>query len=169
MTSEERSKVNEFVLGRPDISTVVMFKRMPKLDDSVLVLVREFRSPVSNETGFVWEAPGGSSFKPDKDPLQLAATEVYEETGFSIGASRFVAHEARQLNATLLAHKSHLFSVEITDDELHYLRQQVGIAHGDFASSERTYIEIVTLGQIRQSTNVDWAMLGMIMQVLAQS
>ncbi len=167
IAAEDRHKTNEFVLARPDISTIVMYQRAPKLDDCVIVLVREFRSPVSNTKGYVYEAAGGSSFKPGGNPLQLAADEAHEETGLSIEASRFTRHEARQMVATLSTHHAHLFSVEISNDELEQLTLEGNVAHGVIGDSERTYVEITTLGKIRRSCSVDWSMLGMILQVLA--
>jgi len=130
------------------------------------VLIREFRSPVSNELGFVLENPGGSSFKPGGNPLQLAAEEAHEETGLQLDATRFTAHEARQLVSTLSAHRAHLFSVEITDEELKWVQGQAGVAYGVVEDTERTYTEVVSLSALRRSTAVDWSMLGMIMQVL---
>lgn len=167
IAGEDRHKTNEVVLARPDISTIVMYRRAEHLDDSTVVLVREFRSPVSNEAGYVYEVAGGSSFKPGGNPLELAAEEAKEETGLNIEASRFRWHEPRQMVSTLSAHKAYLFSVEITDQELSQAQQQAGIAFGVLEDTERTYVETMTLGQIRRCANVDWSMLGMIMQVLA--
>lgn len=167
IAQEGRHKTNEVVLARPDISTILLYRRAPVLDDSVVVLVREFRSPVSNPQGFVYELAGGSSFKPGGDPLGLAADETHEETGLALAVSRFRQHESRQLVATLSAHHAHLFSAEITEAEEAWLRAQFGVAHGVFEDTERTYVEVRTLGEIRQTRVVDWSMLGMIMQVLA--
>lgn len=167
--SENRHKTNEFVLSRPDISTTVMYKRASNLDDSEVVLVKEFRTPASNAQGYVYENPGGSTFKPNSDPASTAAAELEEETGLKLAPERLTRHEARQLAATFSAHKAHLFSAEINEQELDYLRSQAGIAHGVEGDSERTFVEITTLGQLRQADNVDWSMLGMILQVLAEN
>ena len=166
--SENRHKTNEVVIARPDIATIVMYRRGGTLDDTDIVLVREFRSPASTSDGFVWEVPGGSSLKPKGNPLELAADECDEETGLRIAASRMRRHESRQLNATLSAHKAHLFSVEITQEELDFLRSQAGVAHGVIEDTERTYVELMKLGEIRQDSKVDWSMLGMILSVLAK-
>lgn len=166
VASENRHKTNEFVLARPDIATVMMYRRAEPLADSTVVLVREFRSPVANEQGYVYELAGGSSFKPGGDPLSLASSEAHEETGLALDASRFRQHESRQLVATLSAHHAHLFSAEITEEEEAWLRSQAGVAHGVVEDTERTYVEVQTLREIRQSSAVDWSMLGMIMQVL---
>jgi len=167
ITGEARHKTNEVVLARPDISTIVLYKKAAVLDDCTLVLIQEFRSPVSNTTGFTSEVPGGSTFKPGSTPLELAAEETHEETGLLIDASRFHKHEARQMVATMSAHKAHLFSVEVSDEELEEVRQNAGVTFGVAEDTERTYVTITSLGAIRRNTEVDWSMLGMILQVLA--
>jgi hypothetical protein len=77
-------------------------------------------------------------------------------------------HTARQMVATLSAHKAHLFSVEIGDKELDLLRSQEGTAHGVVEDTERTYVEIRTLREILENNLVDWSMLGMILSVLCE-
>lgn len=166
IAAEKRHKANEVVLGRPDISTIVMYQRAENLDDSTVVLVREFRSTVRNVDGYVYENAGGSSFKERSNPLQLAANEVHEETGLAIPASRFRRHEARQVNATMSTHLAHLFSAELTDSELARLRAYVNEAHGVAEDTERTFVQITTLGELRTVDVVDWATIGMVVQVL---
>lgn len=166
VTSEKRNKINEVVLGRPDIATILMYRPGKFLDDSDIVLIREFRSPVSNESGFVWEIPGGSSLNAKGTQEELAAEECKEETGIAIDPSRIRRHEERQLVATLSAHKARLFSVRISEEELNFLRSQYGKAHGVVEDSERTYIEFMKLTDLRRRSDVDWSMLGMILSVL---
>ncbi len=166
IAAEGRNKSNEVVLARPDISTVVMYRRAPHPDDSYVVLIREFRSTVANDQGYVYESAGGSSFKPGGNPLELAADEVYEEVGISLDPSRFRVHEVRQVVSTLSTHRAHLFSVELTDDELERLLRRSDEPHGVLKDGERTYAEVMTLGGLRPGGYVDWATLGMIMQVL---
>ena len=166
IAKEDRHKINEVVLSRPDIATIVMYKLGKTLEETEIVLIREFRSPVSNETGYVLEIPGGSSFKPVGDPVLLAADECHEETGLKVDASRIVMHNIRQMVSTLSAHKAHLFSVEITEKELAWLKAQQGIAHGVEADTERTYVEIMKLRDILDQSLVDWSMLGMILSVV---
>ncbi len=164
--AENRNKVNEFVIARTDLSSVVVYKKEDKLEDCKIVLVREFRSPVSNSTGFVWECPGGSSPKPSEDPLVTASDEVYEETGLKINSSRFKYHEHRQAAATLSSHHIHMFSVEITDEELQYFESQKDIAHGNLKDSERTFIEIIPFKDLLKSNKIDWSTIGMVLSVL---
>jgi len=164
--SEKRNKINEVVLARPDIAVVVMYKKEEIFNKSHVVLIREFRSPASTNDGFIREAPGGSSFKPNKSPLILASDEAFEETGLRIGSERFRQIESRQLTSTLSSHKAHLFSVAVTDEELQWLHSQKDIPHGVLADTERTYVEIYTIEELLNSQSVDWSMLGMIMRAL---
>ena len=168
IAAENRNKTNEFVISRPDISTVFMYKKGKDIRSSTVVLIREFRSPVSTPDGYVWELPGGSSLKDKASPFVLASDEAYKETGLRIDASRMKMQSARQLIGTLSAHKAHLFSVEISEYELNWLRQQVGLPHGIETDTERTYIEIRTVEEILSEPLVDWSMIGMILSVLTK-
>jgi 8-oxo-dGTP pyrophosphatase MutT (NUDIX family) len=134
------------------------------------VLVREFRSSASNKDGFIWELPGGSS--PYRtDFLEIAVEETHEEVGLRIAPSRLRAHDSRQLAGTVLTHKAHLFSAELTDEELAWLETQKEIAHGadlDNPTGERAYTEIKTLREILSDNLVDWSNVGMICQALQE-
>ena len=57
ITSENRDKEHEVILSRNDISAVVLYKRGKTVEDTQVVLVKEFRSAVSNSDGYVWELP----------------------------------------------------------------------------------------------------------------
>ncbi len=167
VAKEKRSKVNEVVISRPDTAMIVMYRKDEIVEDSDIVLIREFRSPVSNRSGFVWEVPGGSSFKPEQNALGVIVAECLEETGLKIGdPSRIRVHEARQLAATFSGHRAHLFSMEINGQELEYMRSQKGVPHGNIGDSEMTYVEVVKLKDIFDSEDVDWSVLGMILSVL---
>ena len=77
----------------------------------------------------------------------------------------------RQLAGTILAHKAHLFSAELTDEELTWLETQKGIPHGadlDNPTGERAYTEIKTLGEILSENLVDWSNVGMICEALQE-
>ncbi|TDD33013.1 NUDIX hydrolase [Actinomadura sp. KC06] len=159
VAAEDRVKDNEIVFGRPDVSAVVLHRPGETLDETEVVLVREFRSPCVN--GFVHELPGGSG---TGGPAGVALAEVEEETGLVLAAARLRAHGTRQVNATMSGHLAHLFSAEITGDELARLRSSG--PHGLAADGERTYIEIAAFGRIRRERLVDWSCLGMITEVL---
>jgi hypothetical protein len=168
VAAEGRNKSNEVVVSRPDISVICGFRRMPDILDSDIVLIKEFRSPCSNSEGFVFELPGGSSFKPNKDPLMVAGEEFEQETGLILDPIRFQVEQSRQLAATLSAHAAYLVSVEMTDDEINEMRSKAGVAYGVVGETERTYVVVKTLREIMEGTVVDWSMLGMILSVVTQ-
>lgn len=166
---ENRHKCNDPVISRPDISSVVAYKRTENILDSEIVLVKEFRSSASTHDGFIWELPSGSSLNPELSPTEVGSEELLEETGKKIPPSRFTVHEARQLAGTLSAHQAHALSVELADEELLWFKQQKGIIHGvshEGETGERTYVEVRTLKEILNERLVDWTNVGIILSVL---
>ena len=129
------------------------------------LLLREFRSNANTPDGMVHELPGGSSASRETTPLQVAVDELREETGLSLPASRFKMCGERQCMATMLTHQAHLFSIELTDDELQQCKSNEGKRFGE-NDSERTYIEVRTVGEILAAQDVDWTHIGMILSVL---
>lgn len=167
--AEGRVKKNEIVISRPSIVSVLMYRRLPDILESPIVLVREFRSPASTPDGFIHELPSGSSPDPKLNPYEVASEEAYEETGLRISPARLVSHESRQLAGTFSAHQARLFSVELTYEEFDSLVQQAGQVHGtgaDDPSGEKTYVEVRRLGDILRENLVDWSTLGMILSIL---
>lgn len=162
--AEDRVKSNEVVISRPDTSMLALYKPGATLDDTTIVLVREFRSPASTPDGLVHELPGGSG-PAAANPIDQAVSETEEETGLAIDVQRLRVHGDRQLAATLSAHHARLFAAEITDHELARLRATRSTPHGA-GGTEQTWTEIATFGEIRRSRLVDWATLGMIAEVL---
>ncbi len=159
---EQRLKSNEFILSRKDISTVVPYYR-DKDGEEYIVLVKEFRSPVNNADGYVWELPGGSSVKPGVDPKANAQKEMEEETGLHISdISRFKEMPARQLVATLSIHRAHPYFIELNKDEFNYLRQQTK-AHGEVDDTEQTFVTVVPINELFEKP-IDSSMLGMIFE-----
>ena len=166
IANEDRNKTNEFIIARPDIATIVAYRLRSDFLESEVVIVREFRSPASVGDCFVREVPGGSSWKPTDDPFVTAAHELSEETGFSVESKRLKFLGERQVAGTLSTHHSHVFTCEITDDELTFLRAQGGVAHGVVADTERTYVEIYTVRELIEKPLTDWANLGMILTAI---
>lgn len=166
VAAEDRVKSTELVVTRPDYSAVALYRRAATLDETQVVLVREFRTPGSTADAFVHELPGGSGSEPDA--LAQAVTELAEETGLHIEPSRLRAHGSRQSAATLSAHHVHLFSAEISEDELAWLRAQRDKPKSG-GGDERTWVEIATFGEIRRGGLVDWTTLGMIAQCLLRA
>lgn len=171
IAAEDRYKTNEFVLARPDISSVVMYScpnpQGDGLVDYEVVLIKEFRSPACTEDGFIRELPGGSSHKQGEAPEITAAEEVCEETGFSLDPKRLQYKGAQQLVGTLSSHKSHLYSVELSKEEMNYFKYQKDIVHGNIEDSERTFVEVHNVLDLLNNKNIDWSTLGQILSVLA--
>lgn len=161
VAEEKRNKTNEFVLARPDISSVLMWHERD--DQFEVVIVKEFRSPASTSDGFIRELPSGSA---NATPEETAAEEIHQETGFYLDPSRLQFQAARQLAGTLSSHKSHLYSTELNEEEMDWFKSQEGIVHGLEEDSERTFVEVYTVNDIIQNNIVDWATLGQILSVL---
>ncbi len=162
---EDRIKKNEFILSRTNTYNVVLYKKGRTIDDTQVVLVREFRSPSNNDECFVYEIPGGSSTINDKG-INVIKDEVYEELGVKIQKDRFNFIESRQDSATLCIHKAHLYSVELSDDEFNEIKEESKFTHGVKEDSELTYIVITTLKEILSKKLLDWQNIGKIFRVL---
>lgn len=162
---EDRIKANEVVISRPDISVVALYQRGANIDETTIVLVREFRSPASTPDGLVHELPGGSATT-EASALDQAATETAEETGLTIEVRRIQDLGSRQVAATISAHHAHLFAAEITSDELARLRVTQSTPQGVTDDTEQTWTEIATFREIRENRLVDWATLGLIAEVV---
>lgn len=162
VTAENRNKKNEFVFGRTDIASVVAYHG--KENPSIL-LVEEFRSPARNAYGTVVELPGGSV---DEDaPVVAGAKELSEETGIDISSDRLRFVGKKQLAATLSAHESVTFAVELTDEEFEVAKAAVGQTHGVVEDGERTTLRLATYNDLLQGKyHVDWSTLGMIHKAL---
>jgi len=178
IADEDRNKINEFIISRPDIATIVAYRKpegyawhheVGDLLDVQVVLIREFRSPARTEDGFIREIPGGSSWRPGEDPLVTMAHELEEETGLTIDdPSRFRKIGARQVAGTLSTHQAHVFAIELVEWEMEYLKREQAqqVVHGNIEDSERTYVEIHRLGDLESGSAVDWSMLGMIFSAM---
>ena len=165
VTKEERYKDNEFILSRPDMSVVVAYCLDPDFDETRILLIEEFRSPCGD---LVIECPGGSSFKPDKVPEVVAAQELQQETGLIVDPSRIKrANAPRQIAATWGTHQVHLFSCQLTPEEMDAMEvlEKTGKPFGVVSDTERTYPVVRRLKNILE-TGADWATLGMVLSVL---
>lgn len=168
--SEGRHKTNEVVLSRPDISTIVLYQRAERLDDTRIVLVKEFRSPAANDKGYVYENAGGSSWDPKVNPFARAREECKEETDLDIRPSRFRVVGNRQIMPTAFSTRAFVFAAELTAEEMDYVEEHKDKPLGVKADSERTFRRITTLGEIRDGDYaelVGWGDLGMIMAAVA--
>lgn len=161
---EQRFKENEFVYFRKNISSVLAYYQ--EGDTTHIVLVKEFRSPVNNSHGYVYELPSGSSTT-NVTPLENAQHELHEETGIFIkDSARFIHVGKRQMVSTLCAYTSELYKVQLSREEFQSIdcSQSFGVAN----DSERTSIVLVTLDNI-VSYPVDYSTLGMIFCTLSKN
>lgn len=163
---EKRYKANENIFARTNISSIISYYEDPESYEKTIVLVKEFRSPVSNKEGFVFELPGGSSFD-DISYQENAQTEYFEEVGLMIeDKTRFVKVSQRQLAATFGTHISHLYSVKLNKEEFLKLKEisleekPLGM-HND----EITYVILVKEKDL-YNVPVDYSTIGMIKEAL---
>lgn len=161
-----RVKSNEVVISRPDVVAVVAYRRADAIEDTQIVLVREYRSPATTPDGFVYELPGGSSTT-STAPVDIAVAELLEETGLDIPQEQLCSHGSRQLAATMTAHRQHLFSVELTQDQLRRVREVDGPL-GNTGDTERTYPLVCRYGDVLAERHSDWTTVGAITQALLQ-
>ena len=184
ITAEQRAKINEFVLGRSDISSVALLYRPEEegasyLWDTEVLLVKEFRSPARTDTGYIIELPGGSAKEDKGETKKVALEELHEETSFTIDPARLKELGTLQLAGTLSAHTSTLFYGRVTKAERDKL---VAIANsgetfGIEADTEKTYVEVIKLRDLvsyngtpaPSKTCVDWSTLGMILWSMLNS
>lgn len=167
VASENRNKTNEFVISRPDTSSVLMWAPSSfPFDGPKVVLIKEFRSPARTKDGFIRELPSGSSMNPKYSAIEIASQEVQEETGFYLDPARLVLKKSLQLAGTLSSHKSTLYSVELQKDEIEWFESQKDIVHGNTEDTERTFIEVVSVYDLVKNDLVDWSTLGMILSVI---
>jgi len=164
--NENRYKNNEFIFSRPDISSCVLYYPNENILNTEIVLVSEFRTPVNNSKGLVYEIPGGSSIKPGIDPKEIMVDELHEETGFEPDINKLNFIGSRQLASTMLTHKSWLYSYELDNLEYQKVKQSVGQIFGNEADTERTEIHIFTLQDIIDKDYIDWSNFGQIFTVL---
>jgi 8-oxo-dGTP pyrophosphatase MutT (NUDIX family) len=171
VTSEGRVKSNEVVFARPDISTVLVYERAATLTECRVLLVKEFRSPGRTPSGFIQELPGGSSHDPGVKPREVAFEELWEEAGLRLDSPAALTFEgSRQLMGTFSSHQAHLFSFQVSSSKMDELVESVGSVLGAPGDSERTYVEVSTVGDLLDPVStsvVDFSTLGMVLSVLA--
>lgn len=163
---ENRYKNNEFIFSRPDISSCVLYLPNQDIMKTELVLVSEFRSPVNNIKGKVYELPGGSSVKEGVDPKTIMVDELEEETGFTPQIEKLIFESARQICSTMLTHKSFLYSYTLSELEMNKIKSCVGQTFGNIEDTERTELHVITLEDAINMQYLDWSNLGQIMSVI---
>jgi 8-oxo-dGTP pyrophosphatase MutT (NUDIX family) len=161
---ENRIKNNEVVIIRPTTAHCIVWceNNDPALDE--IIVVREYRTPVMNPKGFVYELPGGSSFNPNKDMRQVMKDELKEETGLDISLERFELIGGAQSAPTIIANRTILFGIKLSFMEMQYVKQQLNSVHGNFSESEITTLKIKHRSDIMDIRNehYGWDIRGMI-------
>lgn len=185
--SERRHKAGEVVIGRTDVSATVLYHRPRPRDgapadwrDTVVVLVREFRSAVRNGTGFGLMLPGGSAAQAserEQDPRRTALKEIIEETGLNLSPEQLepVGEPGsggqragdRQLMASLSSHHAHVYRAELRDEQLALLRADSAGTNPHGANpNERCYVTLRSVRELLADPDLDWSQLGMVLLAL---
>lgn len=162
---EQRYKANECIFSRTNISSVVSYYVDPETKERTIALAKEFRSPVSNKEGFVYELPGGSAFD-DQSYVKNAQSEYWEEMGVDVDQSRFKLVSERQLAATFGTHTSHLYKLELNKEEFEQLQARSLVEHEmGLHNDELIYVVLVKEKDL-YDLPVDYTTLGMIFEGL---
>jgi hypothetical protein len=159
---EGRVKTNEAVILRPDIVTVCAYCPGDTTAEDRFLLVKEYRTPVMNTQGFVFEFPGGSSWQLGVDPIAVAMEEFAQETGMRLARERFQFLERRQIAATMLANEALLLAVRLEPAEMEALIARQGTIYGNTGETERTTLHVLTRQQLMEGRLVDYTTLGQL-------
>jgi 8-oxo-dGTP pyrophosphatase MutT (NUDIX family) len=164
-TKDGERKDNEVIICRPDTSVVILYRKGALPLETKIVFIEEFRSPVANASGKVLTLPGGSSMNPQLFPAGVACEECYEEVGLHISPDKFIDHSARQLDAATLTHRAHLFSYELSEDELVNIMSDADKPLGVSEMQEVTRRKVLTLEEALARPDIDWSVKGMLSEV----
>jgi hypothetical protein len=159
---EERIKANEAVIIRPSIVTICAYCPGDTRARDRFLLVKEYRTSAMNTQGFVFELPGGSSWQPEVDPIDVAVDELKQETGMRLGRDRFRQVGQRQVAATMIANEALLLAVQLAPAEMDAIATRQGEQHGNSAETEQTALYVFTRQQLIEGELVDYATLGQI-------
>jgi 8-oxo-dGTP pyrophosphatase MutT (NUDIX family) len=162
---EKRFKTNEFIFSRKDISSVIAY--YPSEEGNYVAFIKEFRSPVNNTEGIVYELPSGSSAK-NVAPEVNAQHELFEETGLLVkDVNRFQYVATKQLVATISTHQAHTYKIKLEKEEFDFLMEQDknAVKMGNIKDSEITYVCMINEKDFVKYP-IDYANLGMIFSTL---
>lgn len=164
ITKEDRHKSNEWIFSRTATSYVVAYYDHED-GERRYILTREFRSPVSNLEGYVYEMAGGSAVDKKVSPIENAIKELEEETGIVINDERRFRHlGSRQTFSTYLTMQLFAVAVELTKEEFEAAEERADQSTilGE-NEEERITLHIATDADLIQNKYpVDWTTLGMI-------
>lgn len=160
---EQRFKDNEFIVTRFNMSSVCVYAKHPISNEIHVLLVSEFRSPVNNSSNYVLELPGGSSFNPNKNPLEIACAEVLEETGYAIDKSKLRYIGTYQNTNTLSVHTNALYAIECDFADLQMVN---GNTAGNADETEQTTAWVLPMSEITSHSAMDNSQIGMIYRAI---
>jgi ADP-ribose pyrophosphatase YjhB (NUDIX family) len=164
---ENRNKDNEFIIGRPDLCTLVVHTKTENYKNMKFLLVKEFRSPVRNTSGYVYEFPSGSVCD-NKNDVSQALEELVEETGVKLSIDSNIKFiRDRQCLSTFSTHNNIVYSIEIPEGKMNEIEVNTNNKFfGLEKDTERTYVEIWTLDRILKENLMDWSMLGILLEII---
>ncbi len=166
---EGREKT-EYLFARTDLTAALLYTPGTTLSETRIALVKEVRLPARTYDGCVHELPGGSCKDTAEATKAVVLKEISEELGVTIAEDSIDVVHTRQAVSTLSAHNITLFATKITVAQMDAIEkaQYDGKAYGVESDSERTYPDVWYVHQIINGHLVDWATLGMILQVLVE-
>lgn len=167
VSGERRTKEFDCVIGRNEICSMCIYTNDTKLDDTEIVLIKEFRSSGRSSDGYVTELPSGS-FHENDSMVKSAMVELKEETGIELcedKRAKFIGK--KQMMPTLCSTANYVYAYDVSSKEMAEIKRQVkNKVFGIKEESERTHVVIKTWKQIIRDKLLDWPTLGMIAQVL---
>lgn len=171
--TEQRYKDNEFVIGRLNTSTFVVFSKDNDKDvfKNRVIFVKEFRSAVNNESGYVLEFPSGT-ISPGYTPCDSAIKEFEEETGIDYLVNKLNIKNCfflnkKQVMSTLSAHTNEVWAFEISSEDMDEItKNSEGKSFGVSSDTEKTYVEILTIEDFLNSEMSDWSNNGIALALI---
>lgn len=166
---EKRNKDCEIVMGRTEGTSICVYEENKNIEDTRIVLVKEFRSANRSKDGYVLELPSGAIHEDESD-AQSSLVELKEETGISFNTVnknrvKFVGY--RQSLPTLIANCDKAYKIGISSIEMDNIENITkNKTFGIKEETEITYVEVKTFKEILQEDRVDWKTLGIISKCL---
>lgn len=132
-----------------------------------IVIIKEFRSPVRNKEGYVYELPSGSIELKGK-AVEQSFKEFEEETGVKLkNPKSAILIKERQCVSTFSSHTNTVYSYELSEEEIDKIGKDTkGKCFGIEEDTEMTYVEIQTVKEILDQNLLDWSMLGVLFEVI---
>lgn len=166
LAKEKRLK-SEFVHTRRGICSCVIHTSPTDILDAEIILVKEYRNTCSNEINYVLDLPGGGGDTLEKKE-KIIIEEVLEETGVQLNPEQIKLIDIRQVSSTYSLHSNELFSYKISDEQMQEIKAATqGKVYGVGEDTEQTYVHIMSLREIMENKNIDWATLGLIVKALS--